>query len=141
MMLRRALPAAVLASLCACGAASASRLAETPPAPSVSATTLPATTTTVPAATTTVATAPTASPVLGKPSVTFLLSGHGWGHGAGLSQWGAKGYAEHGWAYDRILAHYYPGTQLGMAAVAQVRVLLAEGAKTLRPPARRRGGR
>ena len=32
-----------------------------------------------------------------------------------MSQWGAKGYAEHGWTYDRILAHYYPGTTLAPA--------------------------
>jgi stage II sporulation protein D len=70
-------------------------------------------------------------PVIGKPAVTLLLSGHGWGHGAGLSQWGAKGYAEHAWTYDRILAHYYTGTQLGPAPVSQVRVLLVEGAKSL----------
>jgi stage II sporulation protein D len=71
-------------------------------------------------------------PAIGKPAVTFLLAGHGWGHGAGLSQWGAKGYAEHGWTYDRILAHYYTGTALGPAPVGQVRVLLAEGAKSLK---------
>src|SRR4051794_2377488 len=131
-MLRRALPAAVLAALCACGGASSMLVAEAPPPTTAAATTTTTTATTT--TTTTTATAPTPPPVpvVGQPSVTFLLSGHGWGHGAGLSQWGAKGYAEHGWTYDRILAHYYPGTQLGTAAVAQVRVLLAEGAKTLR---------
>ena len=39
----------------------------------------------------------------------LAVSGHGWGHGLGLSQWGAYGYAQHGWSYTRILAHYYPG--------------------------------
>jgi len=43
----------------------------------------------------------------------FTLTGHGWGHGVGLSQWGADGYAQHGWGYRRILAHYYTGTGLG----------------------------
>jgi stage II sporulation protein D len=38
--------------------------------------------------------------------------GRGLGHGAGLCQWGAKIYAEEGWDYRRILAHYYPGTEL-----------------------------
>ena len=33
----------------------------------------------------------------------------------GMSQWGAYGYALHGWSYARILAHYYPGTTLGPA--------------------------
>ena len=58
-----------------------------------------------------------------------VVSGHGWGHGLGLSQWGAYGYAKHGWTYDRILAHYYPGTTLGPAKVGTVRVLLASAKK------------
>jgi stage II sporulation protein D len=56
-----------------------------------------------------------------------VVTGHGWGHGLGLSQWGAYGYAQHGWTYDRILAHYYPGTALGPAKVGTVRVLVASG--------------
>jgi stage II sporulation protein D len=58
-------------------------------------------------------------------SVVLALSGHGWGHGLGMSQWGAYGFAKHGWTYDRILAHYYQGTTLGPAPVANVRVQLA----------------
>jgi stage II sporulation protein D len=61
----------------------------------------------------------------------FVISGHGWGHGVGMGQWGANGFARRGTAYDRILAHYYPGTSLEQAPVAQVRVLLAAGRKTL----------
>ena len=38
----------------------------------------------------------------------FLIDGRGWGHGIGMSQYGARGYAEAGWGYQRILAHYYP---------------------------------
>src|SRR5437763_9354557 len=55
----------------------------------------------------------------------LVVTGHGWGHGVGMSQWGAYGYARHGWSYDRILAHYYPGTQLAGAPVSHIRVLLA----------------
>jgi len=55
----------------------------------------------------------------------LVVTGHGWGHGVGMSQWGAYGFAKHGWRYDRILAHYYPGTQLAPAPLAHVRVLLA----------------
>ncbi len=40
------------------------------------------------------------------------FEGRGWGHGAGLSQFGAKGMADRGYAYPQILAHYYPGTAL-----------------------------
>jgi stage II sporulation protein D len=43
---------------------------------------------------------------------TFVFSGKGWGHGVGLSQWGAKSLAEQGWKYAKILQHYYPGTNL-----------------------------
>ena len=42
--------------------------------------------------------------------ITF--TGRGWGHGVGLCQWGARGFAEEGRAADEILRHYYPGAQL-----------------------------
>ncbi|HET8615712.1 MAG TPA: cell wall-binding repeat-containing protein [Actinomycetales bacterium] len=38
------------------------------------------------------------------------VKGHGWGHGHGMSQWGAHGAAKKGLTYDKILAFYYPGT-------------------------------
>jgi SpoIID/LytB domain protein len=38
--------------------------------------------------------------------------GGGYGHGAGLSQAGAIDLAARGWSMERILQHYYPGTQL-----------------------------
>jgi SpoIID/LytB domain protein len=48
------------------------------------------------------------------PSPTVELTGHGWGHGRGLGQWGSLGYAlDHGWTYSRILSHYYGGTTQG----------------------------
>ena len=42
------------------------------------------------------------------PPPSFFISGRGWGHGVGMSQWGAYGYAQRGTPYDQILAHYYP---------------------------------
>ena len=42
----------------------------------------------------------------------FLITTRGYGHGVGLSQWGAKALAEQGQSYADILAHYFPGTQL-----------------------------
>ncbi len=62
---------------------------------------------------------------------TFVITGHGWGHGVGMPQWGAYGYAQQGWLYPRILAHYYASTTLGPAPLARVRVLLKSGAKTV----------
>lgn len=59
-------------------------------------------------------------------AVTFVISGRGWGHGVGLAQYGALGFAKRGVTYDKILAHYYRGTELGPAAVTRVRVLLYE---------------
>ena len=58
---------------------------------------------------------------------TFFISGRGWGHGLGLSQYGAYGYAQHGWKYDRIVKHYYTGVTLGQASIKRVRVLLGDG--------------
>lgn len=42
----------------------------------------------------------------------FLLTTKGYGHGVGLSQWGAKALAEQGQSAEEILAHYFPGTEL-----------------------------
>ena len=56
----------------------------------------------------------------------FMIDGRGWGHGVGMSQYGARGYAEAGWGYQRILAHYYRGTELRVVPARPVRVLLAE---------------
>src|SRR6266576_3366288 len=64
-------------------------------------------------------------------SPVFVISGRGWGHGVGMAQWGAYGYAQQGWTYDEILAHYYTGTTLGPAEVARVRVQLAAGRQRL----------
>jgi len=35
----------------------------------------------------------------------FVVDGRGWGHGVGMSQWGALGYAQSGWGHERRL--YY----------------------------------
>ena len=64
-------------------------------------------------------------------ATTFLVSGRGWGHGVGMSQYGALGYANEGQAFDEILAHFYPGTELGPAPVQRVRVLVAEAKPSL----------
>jgi SpoIID/LytB domain protein len=64
-------------------------------------------------------------------AATFLVTGHGWGHGVGLSQYGAYGYAQKGVAFDKIVLHYFPGTELGAAPVSRVRVLLTSGVGTL----------
>ena len=62
----------------------------------------------------------------GVTSTTFVISGHGNGHGVGMGQWGAYGMAKAGATYDKILGFYYPSTQLGASPVKTLRVLLAE---------------
>src|ERR671935_23384 len=58
----------------------------------------------------------------------FTIRGAGFGHGVGMSQYGAYGYALHGASYDTILKHYYKGTELGTTDPSQiVRVLLQSG--------------
>ena len=42
----------------------------------------------------------------------FAFVGSGYGHGVGMSQWGARGLARRGASYRRILARFYPGTEL-----------------------------
>src|SRR4051812_30064727 len=44
---------------------------------------------------------------------TFTIRGAGFGHGVGMSQYGAMGYASHGWTAAAILGHYYTATALG----------------------------
>jgi stage II sporulation protein D len=66
-----------------------------------------------------------------RAGTALIVTGHGWGHGVGMSQWGAYGYALHGWKYGRILAHYYPGTKMGHTGDLRVRVLLVQGARSV----------
>ncbi|HEY8030014.1 MAG TPA: SpoIID/LytB domain-containing protein [Gaiellaceae bacterium] len=59
-----------------------------------------------------------------RAATVVVVTGRGWGHGVGMSQWGARGYALHGWSFRQILGHYYPGTQLASTSNLTVRVLL-----------------
>lgn len=70
-------------------------------------------------------------PAAASPAPVYLVKGRGWGHGIGMPQWGAYGFAQQGWTYRQILAHYYQGTSIGSAPVSSVRVLLASGRQTL----------
>lgn len=47
-----------------------------------------------------------------------IISGSGFGHGVGLSQYGAKNMAERGYSSDQILGFYYPGVSRGSYRVA-----------------------
>jgi len=77
-----------------------------------------------------------APPALASTPRTLVIEGAGEGHGVGMSQDGALGYARHGADYQQILAHYYTGTALGQApANASVKVLF--GSKVKRVPLER----
>lgn len=60
----------------------------------------------------------------GMKSTRFVMTGNlsargsGWGHGVGMSQYGAKTLAEQGYAYSQILGFYYPGTELQILTYA-----------------------
>jgi stage II sporulation protein D len=76
------------------------------------------------------ATTTTAAPAAPGTSTAFVLAGGGWGHGVGMSQWGAFGQAKAGRDYRRILATYYRGTEIGSAPAQlseRLRVLVADG--------------
>jgi stage II sporulation protein D len=45
-----------------------------------------------------------------KAGVQYRIEGGGWGHGIGMSQYGAHGYALHGWTGEQIIRHYFTGT-------------------------------
>jgi stage II sporulation protein D len=57
----------------------------------------------------------------------WVVKGRGFGHGVGLSQYGAYGFAKHGRSYKQIVGHYYKGTSVGGAGKAKVRVLVGGG--------------
>ncbi len=57
--------------------------------------------------------------------VNWVVRGHGFGHGIGMSQYGAYGYATHGKGYRFILGHYYAGTTVAeLSGPRIVRVLV-----------------
>lgn len=53
--------------------------------------------------------------------ITFKIAGRGWGHGRGMSQYGAREAAKAGKTWQQIAAFYYPNT-----------VLVARGGSTIR---------
>jgi len=52
------------------------------------------------------------APIANPPARSFTVTGSGWGHGVGLSQYGAKEMAEDGRSPAQILRHYYRGTEV-----------------------------
>jgi stage II sporulation protein D len=77
---------------------------------------------------------PTPTPIPPAPAgglpASFAITGRGYGHGVGLSQYGARGRALDGQTAEQILAHYFKGTTIGTVSTAtMVRVLVLSGSK------------
>jgi stage II sporulation protein D len=71
-----------------------------------------------------------ALPQVAGAAVRQIIRGAGFGHGVGMSQYGAYGYARHGYDYKFILGHYYQGSDLSSAGQSHIRVLLQTGSRT-----------
>jgi stage II sporulation protein D len=61
----------------------------------------------------------------------WVVKGRGWGHGVGMSQYGAYGLARHGRNYRQILDHYYKHTRLGRSG-GRIKVLLGSGSNSVK---------
>jgi stage II sporulation protein D len=70
----------------------------------------------------TVALAALLAPSGAATAATWVVRGAGWGHGVGLSAWGAYGYGKHGFDYREIIDHYF----------AHLRITKLRGAPTVR---------
>ncbi len=64
----------------------------------------------------------------------FTFFGSGFGHGLGMSQWGAFGLARQGWGATRILTHYYSGTRVVEVAppADRLRIGLVQSERSVR---------
>jgi len=72
-----------------------------------------------------------AVPAASAAETTWEIRGRGWGHGIGMSQWGAFGYAKKGSSWKKILRHYYRHTRIGPSGGGEIRVLLESGGDSL----------
>ena len=81
-------------------------------------------------------------PAAADAKTSLTIKGAGFGHGVGMSQYGAYGYATHGRKYPEILKHYYTGTQLAtLTNSPEVTVLLRSSKGATFTGARRIGDR
>jgi len=64
------------------------------------------------------------APAAADAATVHIVRGGGFGHGVGLSQYGAYGFAQNGRGYEAIVKHYYRGTSLEQATSRPTRVLL-----------------
>src|SRR3954453_7913535 len=67
------------------------------------------------------------APAAADAKIRFWIKGAGFGHGVGMSQYGAYGMAKIGRNYQQILGHYYRGTIVSLTPTRYIRVLLQSG--------------
>jgi stage II sporulation protein D len=73
-----------------------------------------------------------ASATAADAATRHVVRGRGFGHGVGMSQYGAYGFAQNGRDFRQILRHYYLGTSVERARTARVRVLLMASRRSVR---------
>lgn len=62
---------------------------------------------------------------------TVTITGGGWGHGIGMSQYGAYGRALKGKSATQILTHYYTGVDIQQKSMPSIRVGLIQGSSSI----------
>ena len=73
-----------------------------------------------------------AAPAGAEAASSLVIKGAGFGHGVGMSQYGAMGFAKHGKGYRDILAHYYTDTTIGrLERDPAVRVLVQSNRRSV----------
>src|SRR5439155_22772400 len=77
--------------------------------------------------TVTLAAAALLAPAAPAAAATWEIHGRGYGHGVGMSQYGADGFAKHGRNYRNIVTHYYKHTRVAREQGKKVKVLLTSG--------------
>jgi stage II sporulation protein D len=81
-----------------------------------------------------------ALPASSDAQTRWVTDGRGFGHGIGMSQYGAYGMGVQGWDYRRIIGHYYTDTEIGSARGQTIRVLLGDARRTVKFDGARRVG-
>ena len=56
-------------------------------------------------------------PLATRPNPDVVMRGSGWGHGVGMSQYGAYAQSQAGWGFRRILHHYYKNITVGETSI------------------------
>lgn len=70
-------------------------------------------------------------PGVARAAKTVTITGGGWGHGIGISQYGAYNRAQNGRSAPEIIKHYYTGVDVGSKKMPKIRVGLLQGRESI----------